>query len=68
MKKQKEMNLYQIIQQQFESECDVIQAKTEELLTAVPKHDLVRRKKILDLHKLKLREALLKLNHDLKSI
>jgi hypothetical protein len=68
MKKQKEINLYEMIQQQFQSECDCIQTKTEELLTVIPKHDLVRRKKILDLHKLKLREALLKLDHNLKSI
>ncbi len=62
------MNPYLMVQQKFESECDEIQRQTEKLLGMVPKNDQNRRKKILDLHKMKLKEALIKLNSNLKSI
>jgi hypothetical protein len=68
MNTQAGINIYDLIQQQFDGECDNIQLQTEKLLNLVPKHDLPRRKKILDLHKLKLKEALLKLDNDLKSL
>ena len=62
------MDSYDVIQKQFEIKCDNIQKQTEKLLSLVPKHDTLRRKKILDLHKLKLKEALLQLDTDLKSL
>lgn len=68
MNTQTGMNIYEMIQQQFEVECDNIQAQTEKFLSSIPKHDTKRRGKILDLHKLKLKEALLKLDNDLKSL
>ncbi|MCD6109568.1 hypothetical protein J7J83_02315 [bacterium] len=61
-------NIYDMIQQQFETKCDNIQSETDKLLNMVPKYDIKRRKKILDLHKLKLKEALFKLNENLKSL
>ena len=60
------INLYDIRKQQFDRECDNIQAKTEQLLSRIPRHDRERRKKILDLHKLKLKKALELLHNDLK--
>lgn len=68
MNTKNEINLYGLVQQQFEDECDNIQAQTEKLLSMVPKHDMKRRGKILDLHKLKLKEALIKLDTKLKSL
>lgn len=68
MNTQTKIDIYEMIQHQFEVECDNIQTQTEKLLDMVPKHDTERRRKILDLHKLKLKEALLKLDDDLKSI
>ncbi|MBD3156886.1 hypothetical protein GF369_03585 [Candidatus Peregrinibacteria bacterium] len=62
------INLYDMRKEQFDRECDNIQTKTEALLHMVPKHDRERRKKILDLHKLKLKKALQKLNNDLKTL
>lgn len=68
MNTKEEINIFDLIQQQFDAECDNIQEQTEKLLNMVPKHDVDRRKKILDLHKLKLKEALTKLDSDLKSV
>lgn len=62
------INLYDMRKEQFDRECDHIQTKTEALLRMVPKHDRERRAKILDLHKLKLKKALQKLNNDLKTL
>jgi len=65
---QTETNLYNMIQRQFEVKCDNIQVETEKFLRLVPKYDIKRRKKILELHKLKLKEALFNLDQKLKSL
>lgn len=68
MNTQEGINIYELIQQQFEVKCNNIQQQTEKLLKMVPEYDTKRRKKILDLHKLKLKDALIKLDADLKTL
>ena len=46
------------LQKTFDMTCDRIQEQTEHMLDLVPKHDKIRRGKILDLHRLKLQKAL----------
>lgn len=53
------------LQEAFEMTCDQIQEQTEHMLDLVPKHDIERRRKILDLHRLKLQKALDDLNNQL---
>jgi len=53
------------LQKIFDMTCDRIQEQTERMLDLVPKHDIVRRGKILDLHRLKLQKALDDLNNQL---
>lgn len=54
-----------MLQNAFEMTCDQIQMQTERMLDLVPKHDIDRRQKILDLHRLKLQKALDDLNNQL---
>ncbi len=53
------------LQGAFEMTCDQIQMQTERMLDLVPRHDIERRKKILDLHRAKLQKALNDLNNQL---
>ncbi|MFC1647607.1 hypothetical protein ACFL10_01275 [Patescibacteria group bacterium] len=46
------------LQKTFDMTCDRIQEQTDRMLDLVPKHDKVRRGRILDLHRLKLQKAL----------
>lgn len=49
----------------FEMTCDQIQEQTEQMLDLVPRFDNERRGKILDLHRMKLQEAIDSLNKQL---
>jgi len=53
------------LQSAFEMTCDQIQEQTEQMLDLVPRHDMERRKKILDLHRMKLQKAIDSLNSQL---